>query len=263
MSQVRLDQALVARGLVESRTKAKRRIDAGDVLLNGVATLKASVPVGESDTLEVQGEVDYVGRGALKLIAALDAFAINPSKQKCLDLGASTGGFTQVLLDQGASQVVALDVGHGQLHPSLVADPRVLSLEGENAKELTPARWQEIGVAGISLVVADLSFISLTHVIEPVVRAVGTVPWVALIKPQFEVGRERLSHGIAKQRDTHESAILNVVATAEGCGLYLEGLMHSPISGELGNQEYLCYLSPTGRKNQTQWSLEIHSLTHS
>ena len=260
---MRLDRALVHRGLVESRTKAGRRIGAGDVLLNGAVEVKPATQVADQDRLDVRGGADFVGRGALKLQAALDHWGINPAGRRCLDLGASTGGFSEVLLMRGASHVVALDVGHGQLHPRLVADDRVLVVEGVNARDATKKVWSEIGINGVSLVVADLSFISLTHIIPPVVDALGPVEWVALLKPQFEVGRERLSQGIAKEADTHQSAIEAVVDVAKDAGLYLWGLMHSPITGEAGNREYLCWFGPTRRANQTQWNLDIHTLTHS
>ena len=263
MPTERLDQALVSRGLVGSRTKAQRRIAQGDVLVNDVTIDKPATPVGEGDRLEVRGGDDFVGRGAYKLAAALDEWSIDAGGTRALDLGASTGGFTQVLLERGATHVVALDVGHGQLHPSLAGDERVLVVEGENARALSAARAVELGIEGISLVVADLSFISLTQVITAVVAAVGATQWVCLIKPQFEVGRERISHGIAKEADTHEQAILSVLAVAAESGLYPQGVMVSPITGEAGNREYLCWLSPIGRQNQTQWSLDIHSLTHS
>jgi 23S rRNA (cytidine1920-2'-O)/16S rRNA (cytidine1409-2'-O)-methyltransferase len=263
MPEVRLDNAIVLRGLVESRTKAKRRLAAGDVVVNGVVTSKPSMLVKESDTIEVQGGVDPVGRGALKLAPALDQWGIDPHSRTCLDLGASTGGFTEVLLGLGAQQVVALDVGRDQLHPRIAKDPRVLQRDGVNAKELTVAVWAEIGVDNVSLVVADLSFISLTQIISPVVSAVGLCDWVCLIKPQFEVGRERISEGIAKQADSHDKAILAVLAHARESGLHSAGIMRSPITGEAGNTEYLCWLSPTERGNQTQWSLDIHTLTHS
>jgi len=263
MSTQRLDQALVSRGLVESRTKAQRRIAEGDVLLNDVPVGKSATPVAETDRLVVRGGDDFVGRGAHKLAAALDQWDIDPRDARALDLGASTGGFTQVLLARGAKHVVALDVGHGQLHPSLAADERVLVVEGENARELTQQRAVDLGIRDVSLVVADLSFISLTQVIPPVVAAVGPTQWVCLIKPQFEVGRERIARGIAKQADAHEKAIRAVLDTALGVGLEPRGLMVSPITGEAGNREYLCWLSPIGRENPTQWSLDIHSLTHS
>ena len=260
---MRLDQALVHRGLVETRNKAGRRIAGGDVLLNGVTELKPSTLVADRDNLEVRGGADFVGRGAVKLLAAVDHWGIDPGGRRCLDLGASTGGFSEVLLMRGASHVVALDVGHGQLHPTLVADDRVLVVEGVNARDATKKGWSELGIYGVSLVVADLSFISLTQVIPAVVETLGPVEWVALLKPQFEVGRERLSQGIAKEADAHQTAIEAVVAVAEAAGLYLWGLMSSPITGEAGNREYLCWFGPTSRENQTQWSLDIHSLTHS
>lgn len=263
MPGLRLDSALVRRGLIESRTKAHRRIEAGDVLVNGVPTRKASWLVEDGDTLEVQGGVDPVGRGAFKLDAALDEWGIDPAGRHCVDLGASTGGFTEVLLARGAEKVVALDVGHDQLHPKLRADSRVISREGVNVRDLTPDMWGQIGVENVSLVVADLSFISLTNVIPAVVASLGLCEWVCLVKPQFEVGRKNISEGIAKDPGSHERAIHAVVEVATSAGLQCRGIMMSPITGEAGNREYLCWLGPTHSGNQTQWTLDIHSLTHS
>ena len=134
---MRLDSALVARGLVDSRTKAQRRIRAGDVLVEGSAVTKPASEVSDDAAVTVMGSPDYVGRGVLKLLAALDAWGINPTGKVALDIGASTGGFTQVLVERGASRVVAVDVGHGQLHPDISDDPRVDSREGLNVRELT------------------------------------------------------------------------------------------------------------------------------
>ncbi len=151
MPSMRLDQALVSRGLVESRTKAQRRIDAGEVSVDGVTQTKHALPVGEESTIELHGGDDYVGRGALKLLGALDHWGISVEGASVIDLGASTGGFTQVLLERGAQRVVALDVGHGQLHPSLVADERVTLCEGINVRYLDPQWWSALGVEAYRL----------------------------------------------------------------------------------------------------------------
>lgn len=259
---MRLDSALVARGLVDSRTKAHRRIRAGDVLVGGSAVTKPSVDVSDDATLEIIGSPDYVGRGALKLLAALDAWELDPTGGSALDIGASTGGFTQVLLERGASRVVALDVGHGQLHPDIRDDPRVDVREGINVRELTASWWErEIG-ARPELITCDVSFISLTQIIPVVVAAVGTREWVALIKPQFEVGKGGVKDGIVQRAELREEAIRSVLECASREGLGIGGLMASPITGESGNQEYLCWLSPTHGRNPPQWTEQIRELAH-
>lgn len=260
---MRLDSALVARGLVDSRTKAQRRIRAGEVLVEGSAVTKPASEVSDDASVNIIGSPDYVGRGALKLVAALDAWNIDPTGKVALDIGASTGGFTQVLLERGASRVVAVDVGHGQLHPDIRSDPRVDSREGINVRELTPSWWeQEIG-AGPDLITCDVSFISLTLIIPVVVAAVGACEWVALIKPQFEVGKGGVKDGIVQKKELREEAIRSVLECAADAGLGISGLMPSPITGESGNTEYLCWLSPTHGSNPPQWSEQIHELAHS
>jgi 23S rRNA (cytidine1920-2'-O)/16S rRNA (cytidine1409-2'-O)-methyltransferase len=260
---MRLDSALVARGLVDSRTKAHRRIRAGDVLVEGSAVTKPSVDVSDDAALEIIGLPDYVGRGALKLLAALDSWEINPTGWSALDIGASTGGFTQVLLERGASHVVALDVGHGQLHPHIRDDSRVDSREGINVRELTASWWEQEIDASPDLITCDVSFISLTHIIPVVVAAVGACDWVALIKPQFEVGKGGVKDGIVQKAELREEAIRLVLECAAREGLGISGLMASPITGESGNQEYLCWLSPAHGRNPPQWSQQIHELAHS
>lgn len=263
MPSMRLDQALVSRGLVESRTKAQRRIDAGDVSVDGVVHTKHALPVGDDTTIELRGGEDYVGRGAYKLVGALDHWGISVDGTRALDLGASTGGFTQVLLERGAKTVVAIDVGHGQLHPSLISDERVTLCEGINVRYIDSDWWASVGVGGVEWVVADLSFISLTYVFQPVTAVVGPASWITLVKPQFEVGRTGVTEGIATDSAGHAAAITGVVASAEASGLYLAGVTASPITGEAGNREYLCWFTPTGGRNQTQWSEQIHHVTHS
>ena len=260
---MRLDSALVARGLVDSRTKAQRRIRAGDVLVEGNVVTKPASEVSDDVVLKIIGSPDYVGRGALKLLAALDAWEINPTGKVALDIGASTGGFTQVLLERGASRVVAVDVGHGQLHPDIRDDPRVDSREGLNVRELTASWWdQEIG-ARAELITCDVSFISLSQIFPPVAEAVGPCEWVGLIKPQFEVGKGGVKDGIVQNADLREEAIRSVLECAAGEGLGIGGLMPSPITGESGNKEYLCWLSPTHGRNPPEWSEQIHDLAHS
>lgn len=260
---MRLDQALVRAGLAESRTKAQRLIAQGLISVNGTVRTKGSFDVADSDALENAGAQDYVGRAALKLKAALETWNIQVSGVSCLDIGASTGGFTEVLLEHGASRVVALDVGTGQLHARLRSDSRVIALEGVNARELTPERWVDLGIPHVSLIVADVSFISLTHILPAVIVCAPLASWVVLIKPQFEVGREHVSGGIVTKPEDQERAIRRVVDCASDAGLFIAGLMASPITGEAGNREYLCWLTSKKPANQTQWSQEIHDLAHS
>jgi 23S rRNA (cytidine1920-2'-O)/16S rRNA (cytidine1409-2'-O)-methyltransferase len=263
MARQRLDQALVARGLVETRTKAQRRIDAGDVAVDGVVITKPSLSISPDSVIELAGAKDYVGRGAYKLLAALEQWDLTVEGALAVDLGASTGGFTEVLLERGAQHVVAIDVGRDQLHSSLRDDSRVTLCEGVNARYLDRQWWEETRGGDVEWVVADLSFISLTQVIPAAAGAFGPSSWIVLVKPQFEVGRTAISEGIAEDRAGHGSALRAVIASAESSGLFLREIMVSPITGEAGNREYLCWLSPTSGKNQTQWSQQIHEVTHS
>jgi len=260
---MRLDSALVARGLVDSRTKAQRRIRGGDVTVEGIVVTKTSHEVADDIAIEISGAPDYVGRGALKLLAALEEWDIDPSGMLALDIGASTGGFTQVLLERGASRVVAIDVGHDQLHSLLRGDPRVDSFDGTNVRAITRDWWQrEVGLMP-SLIVSDVSFISLTQIIPGVVEVLGGCDWIALIKPQFEVGKGGVKEGIVTNPELRASAMESVLECAVTVGLQTRGLMASPITGESGNQEYLCWLSPTHGRNPPQWSEQIHQLAHS
>jgi 23S rRNA (cytidine1920-2'-O)/16S rRNA (cytidine1409-2'-O)-methyltransferase len=262
VTKQRLDTAVVSRGLAETRTKAQRRIRAGDVRVNGQLVLSVSHKVSDDDVLTRDGGADYVGRGAHKLKAALEQWNLELEGCCVLDLGASTGGFTQVALDNGATRVIALDVGHGQLHPRLAADSRVESFEGINARLMDATWWQEqVGVSP-QWVVADLSFVSLTQIIAPVRAAIGDAGWIVLVKPQFEVGRTKVQGGLVYDRDDHEAAVMSVLEHAATQGLSCHGVMASPITGEGGNQEYLCWLSPTLGRNPTQWSQQVHLLTH-
>lgn len=262
MTSRRLDQALVSRGLCESRTKAQRRIAAGDVVVNGVIQKKPSFEVSPLDDLVVEGGVDFVGRGALKLQAALSHWPVSPRGKLCVDIGASTGGFTEVLLAHGAEHVVAVDVGHNQLHPSLDGDQRVTRCDGVNIREVTQDWWASVSAFPPEIIVVDVSFVSLTKVFPAAVAVWPEADWVALIKPQFEVGRTKITGGIAENPDDHESALHAVLDNARALGLRTRGVMASPVSGEAGNREYLCWLSPTAQENPPEWGREIHRLTH-
>lgn len=243
----RLDAELVRRGLVGARAEATHAIESGLVRVNGAVADKAARLVAAGDAVVVDGPpLRYVSRGGLKLEAALDHFGIDVSGVRALDAGASTGGFTDCLLQRGAAQVVALDVGHGQLHPRIRADGRVVVLERTNVRTTTV---DDIGGA-VDLVVADLSFISLTAVIPALVsmcRPGGSL--VLLVKPQFEVGRRDASkgRGVITDPALHAQACAAVERALLADGAPVEGWMPSPIQGGHGNTEFLVRARAGGR----------------
>ena len=241
----RLDVELVRRGLVRSRGQARELLDAGAVVVDGVVTSRPSAPVADETHLELRHEPDHwVGRAAHKLLGALDAFGpegLVVDRRRCLDVGASTGGFTQVLLERGASQVTALDVGHGQLVPLIAQDPRVSELSGTNIRDVHPG---ELG-APYDLVVADLSFISVRLALPSMVEQ--TDPrgdLVLLVKPQFEVGRDNIGRtGVVGSTLERRRVLRDVVAAARALGLRVRGLVRSPLRGGDGNREYLLWVT--------------------
>lgn len=243
----RLDAELVRQGLARSRRRAADLVAEGRVRVAGQVARKPSQSVPATSVIAVTGARDqYVSRGAYKLAGALDALdaAGSPvlvSGRRCLDAGASTGGFTQVLLERGATQVVAVDVGHDQLSPVLAADPRVESREGTNVRDLVA---QDVGGA-VDLVVADLSFISLSLVLPrlaALVRSSGDI--LVLVKPQFEVGRERLgSSGVVTDVEGRVDAVRQVVEAAGPVGR-VAAVAPSPLPGPKGNREYFLLLRP-------------------
>ncbi len=252
----RLDAALVDRGLARSRAMARAAIEAGRVTVDGRPVVKPAHPVADNSAIAVEGDDRYVSRAAHKLVAGLDAAGIDARGMLALDLGASTGGFTQVLLERGARQVIAFDVGHGQLAPELRADPRVVVVEGENARDLTAERLA--AVAGTperpDLVVGDLSFISLRLVLPAIVATVGTAtPLVLLIKPQFEAGRQGIREGVVRDAAVREDAIMGVLWAAFDLGLEVAALLSSPIVGSGGNHEYLVVFRPTDGGHPSEW----------
>ncbi len=244
----RLDQALVDRGLCASREKAKRAIMAGQVRINDRPAAKPSDPVKESDRLSLVTPEKYVSRGGIKLEHALEFFHLAPEGMRALDLGASTGGFTDCLLQHGATAVCAIDVGHGQLAWKLRQDPRVTVRERTNARELTPASLDP-EFAPVPLIVIDCSFISLRKLIPPAVAllaAGGKI--VALIKPQFEAGKAEADQGAGVIRDprVHERVIAELRAFVSAQpGLAWRGTTESPILGPAGNKEFLVLLEKT------------------
>jgi 23S rRNA (cytidine1920-2'-O)/16S rRNA (cytidine1409-2'-O)-methyltransferase len=232
----RADLLLVERGLFESRAKAQEAIAAGLVSADGAPVAKASDPLRVSADIIAAAPHPWVSRAGVKLQAALDAFNIDPARCVCLDLGASTGGFTDVLLTCGAAKVYAVDVGHGQLHPRLVGNPRVTSLEGTDARHLTPTLVPE----PIALAVADVSFISLRLVLPPIVPLLAPdAALVALVKPQFEAGRAFVKKGVVRDEAAHRTVCREIAAFVEALGFTVFGLVPSPILGGDGNREFL------------------------
>lgn len=243
MAKERLDNLLVARGLASSREQAKRRIMAGEVYVNGQKEDKAGSAFSEDALIEWRGDpLPYVSRGGLKLKKAVDTFGLDLAGLTCMDIGASTGGFTDCMLQEGAVKVFAVDVGHGQLDWSLRTDERVVCMEKTNARYLTP---EQLGGVRPDFSSIDVSFISLSRIL-PAVKAclndAGRV--VALIKPQFEAGREKVGKkGVVRDPEVHREVIENVLAYCGENELYPLGLTYSPVKGPEGNIEYLIYLS--------------------
>jgi 23S rRNA (cytidine1920-2'-O)/16S rRNA (cytidine1409-2'-O)-methyltransferase len=237
MAKARIDQLLVDRGLAESRAKAQALVLAGSVYMGETRIDKAGTTVPEDAEVEVRGEkLPYVSRGGVKLAGALDGFAVDPRELRCLDVGASTGGFTDCLLQRGAAHVVAVDVGYGQLAHKLRIDPRVTNLERTNARTLTP---DAIGGAA-DLTVVDASFIGLAKLAEALARCTrpkGTL--VALVKPQFEVGKEEASRGKGVIRDetVRSAAISDARASLEQAGFDVVAESDSVLPGPKGNRE--------------------------
>jgi 23S rRNA (cytidine1920-2'-O)/16S rRNA (cytidine1409-2'-O)-methyltransferase len=236
--KTRLDRLLVERGLAESREKAQALIMAGEVVVNGQKAAKPGQPVDPASGLEVLSRPPYVSRGGWKLAAALDGFAIPVAGRVCLDAGASTGGFTDCLLQRGAARVHAVDVGSGQLDWKIRNDARVVVHEGVNARHLELDRIGEL----VDLAVCDVSFISVTLIlpaIVPLLRPEGEM--VILVKPQFEAGRGQVGKGgIVRDPQVHAAACERVRAAVEGSG-FQAALMESPILGAEGNKEFLLY----------------------
>lgn len=232
----RLDQALEARGLLPSRARARDAILRGTVRVNGTVASKPNQQVGAGDRIALDDPAAaYVSRAALKLVAGLDAGAIEATGRACLDLGASTGGFTQVLLERGAARVYAVDVGHDQLHERIKADRRVVSLEGVNGRDLTG----ELIPEPIALIVSDVSFVSILKVIDPVLAlAKPDADAVILIKPQFEVGRDNIGKGgIVTDETAIAEAVERIIAHFAAAGWERRFAIASPIAGGDGNRE--------------------------
>ena len=235
---MRLDLALVYCALLPSRERAKAAILAGDVTVNGIDVCKPSLDVADGDVISLRKNHDYVGRGYLKLQKALVTFAIDVAGQSCMDVGASTGGFTQLLLERGAEKVYAIDVGTGQLAQPLRSDPRVVNFEKTDFRAVTAAQVSACNFASV-----DVSFISLGLIFPNLYRLLHeNGQAVCLLKPQFETGAP-VKHGIVKDPREHIRVIDEVCAAARREGFAVRGLTYSPIAGGEGNIEFLLYLS--------------------
>jgi 23S rRNA (cytidine1920-2'-O)/16S rRNA (cytidine1409-2'-O)-methyltransferase len=241
--RVRLDQLVVERGLAASRERARALILAGQVTVDDRPETKAGTSVDSEATVALLApDHPYAGRGGLKLAHALDTFHIEVEGRECLDIGASTGGFTDVLLQRGAARVVALDVGHGQLDWKLRNDPRVVVIERFNARNLTLADLP----GPVALVTIDVSFISLRQIfpaVTPVLRPGADI--VALVKPQFEAGRTEVRKGVIRDPAVHARVVEEITAAGAEVGLSRVASTQSPITGQKGNIEFLVHFRPT------------------
>ena len=240
--KVRLDVLITTRGLAPSRERAHALILAGHVTVNGQPVTKAGTPIDDAaDVAVIAPDHPYVGRGGIKLAHALDTFRIGVEGREALDIGASTGGFTDVLLQRGATRVVALDVGHGQLDWKLRNDPRVIVIEEFNARTLSPSDLH----GPVDVVCIDVSFISLRQifpVVPPLLRPGADV--VALVKPQFEAGRGEVGRGVIRDEAVQARVLAEISAAAAGVGLTPVASTPSPITGQKGNVEFLLHLRP-------------------
>ncbi len=248
MIKVRLDVEMVARGLCPSREKARALILAGEVRVNGVRAEKAGQEIpSDAEVVVVEDAIPFVSRGGLKLDKAIKVFPIDLTGRVCADIGASTGGFTDVMLKNGASHVFSIDVGYGQLDWSLRNDPRVTVMERTNARFMT-ADWFSEPVTFASI---DVSFISLRLILPPLYESMaenGEV--VALIKPQFEAGRAEIGkNGVVRDAAVHERVIREILMFADETGFTVSGLSFSPITGPKGNIEFLLYMQKGSTKN--------------
>ena len=260
---MRVDLFLVENGYLPSRKKAQMLIEEGKVLVDGNLVKKASQQVDDGEhAIEIMqsDEIRFVGRGGLKLEAALDAFGIDADEKIALDIGASTGGFTDCLLKRGAAKVYAIDAGIGQLAPSLLANPKVVSIEKMNARHLLP---EHIKNTLVDLIVTDVSFISATYIIPRFPALMKeTAEAVCLVKPQFEVGKAMIGKGgIVRDTLAHADAIRRVCACAESVGLSPVALISSPIEGGDGNREFLLHLVHQKQQREVLSDKQILSVT--
>lgn len=247
MTRRRLDAELARRGLANSREHAQGLIAEGSVAVKGVVAVKAATMVDDADAIEISASAErFVSRGALKLIGALEAFAgLNLVGRRALDAGASTGGFTEVLLGRGVDRVLAVDVGYGQLAWALRQDPRVDVLERTNVRYLQAEALPWIP----DLVVADLSFISLRLVIPALVAcSAQATDFILMVKPQFEVGREQVADGVVRDTALRRRAVASIADASVSAGLRIRGVTASPLPGPSGNVEYFLWSSKSGHE---------------
>ncbi|MBQ9433159.1 MAG: TlyA family RNA methyltransferase [Synergistaceae bacterium] len=235
----RLDKLLPELGLAETRTKAQALIMAGNVRVNGQVVTKSGAMFSREEVITVEGVRQWAGRGAQKLLRAFEVFPVDVNGRVCADFGASTGGFTDVLLSKGAGRVYAIDVGYGQLLWRLASDSRVTVMDRTNARYLTKADFPE----QVDFASCDVSFISL-RLILPVIDECANSEAVVLIKPQFEAGRERISKGVVRDKSVHAEILEGMAGfIQEHTKFTIAGLTYSPIRGPEGNIEFLCWLS--------------------
>ncbi len=241
MKKTRLDQLVFERGFTDSREKAKTTVMSGLVFVNGQRADKPGTPVAPDARIEVRGEaLPFVSRGGYKLDKALKVFPVDPAGKVCIDCGASTGGFTDVLLQHGAARVYAVDVGYGQLAWKLRSDDRVVNLERTNLRYVTHEQIPEM----LDLAVMDVSFISI-RLILPAIKLLlkDGADLICLIKPQFEAGREEVGKkGVVRDEAVHREVVQGILDFAPGIGLSVRGLDYSPVKGPEGNIEYLCHM---------------------
>lgn len=240
MTRQRLDQALVERGLAPSRARAQAMIRAGHVMVSGKVQTKPATEVAAAEDISISGDVHpWVSRGGIKLAHALDVFALDVAGVVCLDLGASTGGFCDVLLSRGAAKIYAVDVGQGQLHEKLRSDTRIINLESTHAKDLTRALVPDAP----DVLVADVSFISLTKVLPFVLPLLSASAWaVLLVKPQFESSPADIGKGgIVRDEAVQAAAVTSVSDFLRAAGWQVSPAIDSPVTGGDGNREYLIY----------------------
>ena len=222
-----------------SREKARYYIKNGDVSVNGTVIEKPSYDVSEKDVVEIRDSIGFVGKGGLKLKKAIESFRLNFFDKTVLDVGASTGGFTDCALQNGAKKVYAVDVGHGQLDPKLASNDRVVNFEGRNILDISPENIDKTDI-----VVSDVSFVSIKKIlfhISNFIDEYGQI--ICLVKPQFEVGKKRLKNGVVSDEKTHVEVVSDILDYAESLGLTVSGLDFSPIKGGEGNIEFLLYLT--------------------
>ncbi len=258
--KTRLDAFLTENGYFESREKAKAAIMAGIVYINGQKALKAGDTVKQVDSIEVRGGMEFVSRGGHKLKKAMEVFPITLDGKICMDIGASTGGFTDCMLQRGAVKVYSVDVGYGQLHWKLRNDERVINLERTNVRYVT--REEIPDEADFSSI--DVSFISLCLVLPKVYELLGDKgECVALIKPQFEAGREKVGKkGVVREKSTHVEVVEKIISFARDIGFTVKGLDFSPIKGPEGNIEYLLYISKEAGESVSVFPEDVVNASH-